>query len=38
MRVGLLTTLFGRESLDQVIERVKKLGVTDLEIGTGNYP
>jgi sugar phosphate isomerase/epimerase len=38
MRVGLLTTLFGRESLDQVIERVKKLGVADLELGTGNYP
>ena len=38
MRVGLLTTLFGRESLDQVIERVKRLGVADLELGTGNYP
>ncbi len=38
MKVGLLTTLFGRESLDQVIERLKKLGVYDLEIGTGNYP
>lgn len=38
MRVGLLTVLFGRESLDQVIERVKKLGISDLELGTGNYP
>ncbi len=38
MRVGLLTVLFGRESLDQVILRLKKLGIFDLEIGTGNYP
>jgi sugar phosphate isomerase/epimerase len=38
MRVGLLTALFARDNLDQVIERVKKLGVTDLELGTGNYP
>ncbi len=38
MKVGLFTTLFGRDSLDQVIERAKKLGISDLEIGTGNYP
>ncbi len=38
MRVGLLTVLFARDNLDQVIERVKKLGIADLEIGTGNYP
>ncbi len=38
MRVGLLTTLFGRETLDEVIKRAQKLGITDLEIGTGNYP
>jgi sugar phosphate isomerase/epimerase len=38
MRVGLFTTLFGRESLDEVIQRAKKLGISDLEIGTGNYP
>jgi sugar phosphate isomerase/epimerase len=38
MRVGLLTVLFARDNLDQVIERVKKLGITDLELGTGNYP
>ncbi len=38
MKIGLLTTLFGKESLDQVIERLKKLGISDLEIGTGNYP
>lgn len=38
MKVGLLTVLFGRESIDEVIQRVKKLGVADLELGTGNYP
>jgi sugar phosphate isomerase/epimerase len=38
MRIGLLTVLFGNESLDKVIERAKKLGITDFEIGTGNYP
>jgi sugar phosphate isomerase/epimerase len=38
MRVGLLTVLFGRESLDQVIQRAVKLGIRDFELGTGNYP
>ena len=38
MRVGLFTTLLSRESLDEVIRRAMKLGIADLEIGTGNYP
>ena len=38
MRVGLFTALFGRESLDDVMKRARKLGITDLEVGTGNYP
>ncbi len=38
MRIGFLTALFGKEDLDQVIQKAKKLGVTDLELGTGNYP
>lgn len=38
MKVGLFTTLFGKDNLDQVIKRAKKLGIADLEIGTGNYP
>ncbi len=38
MRIGLLTVLFARESLDQVIQRLKKLEICDLELGTGNYP
>ena len=38
MRIGLLTALFGKESLDNVIDRCKRLGIADLELGTGNYP
>ncbi len=38
MRVGLLTVLFGKESIDQVIKRARKLGISDFELGTGNYP
>jgi len=38
MRVGLLTTLFAKENLENVIQRAKKLGISDLELGTGNYP
>ncbi|HYK89967.1 MAG TPA: sugar phosphate isomerase/epimerase [Acidobacteriota bacterium] len=38
MRVGLLTVLFGKENLDQVIQRARKLGISDFELGTGNYP
>ncbi len=38
MRIGLLTVLFGQESLDQVIQRARKLGIADFELGTGNYP
>src|SRR5213594_2883796 len=38
MRVGLFTTLYGKESLNEVILRARKLGISDLEVGTGNYP
>src|SRR5438093_6305609 len=38
MRVGLFTTLYGKESLNEVIVRARKLGIADLEVGTGNYP
>jgi sugar phosphate isomerase/epimerase len=38
MRIGLLTVLFGKESLDQVIQRAVKLKIADFELGTGNYP
>src|SRR5438034_11569918 len=38
MRVGLFTTLYAKQSLDDVIQRAKKLGISDLGVGTGNYP
>jgi sugar phosphate isomerase/epimerase len=38
MRLGILTALFGQFTLDDVITKVKKLGVSTLELGTGNYP
>jgi len=38
MRVGLFTALFNKQGLDDVIQRAKKLGIADLELGTGNYP
>ncbi|HME00569.1 MAG TPA: sugar phosphate isomerase/epimerase [Terriglobia bacterium] len=38
MKVGLFTALFAKLSLDEVIEKIKPLGVQALELGTGNYP
>ncbi len=38
MRIGVLTALLGNLSLDQVIEKLKSLGITTVELGTGNYP
>ena len=38
MRVGVFTALLANLSLDQVIEKLKGLGVTTVELGTGNYP
>jgi sugar phosphate isomerase/epimerase len=38
MQIGLLTALFAKLSLDEVIDKVKPLGITALELGTGNYP
>lgn len=38
MRVGVFTALLGQFSLDQVIEKVKSLGISTVELGTGNYP
>ncbi|HSB16137.1 MAG TPA: sugar phosphate isomerase/epimerase [Bryobacteraceae bacterium] len=38
MRVGVFTALLANLSLDQVIEKLKDLGVTTVELGTGNYP
>ena len=38
MRVGVFTALFANLSLDQVIAKLKALGVSTVELGTGNYP
>lgn len=38
MKVGVFTALLADLSLDQVIKKVKALGVSTVELGTGNYP
>ncbi|MFB3920643.1 MAG: sugar phosphate isomerase/epimerase family protein [Terriglobia bacterium] len=38
MRVGLFTALFAKLSLDEVIKKIKPLGIRTVELGTGNYP
>jgi sugar phosphate isomerase/epimerase len=38
MKVGVFTALFAKLSLDEVIAKVKPLGIKMLELGTGNYP
>jgi sugar phosphate isomerase/epimerase len=37
MNIGLFTALLAKLSLDQVIEKIKPLGIRTLELGTGNY-
>ena len=38
MRVGVFTALLANLSLDQVMEKLKALGIGTFELGTGNYP
>src|SRR5579864_3526042 len=38
MKVGLFTALFSKLSLDEVIKKIKPLGIHTVELGTGNYP
>jgi len=38
MRLGIFTALFHNLSLDQVIQNIKKIGISTVELGTGNYP
>jgi sugar phosphate isomerase/epimerase len=38
MKIGLFTALFAKLSLDEVIHKIKPLGIQALELGTGNYP
>ncbi|MBK9168766.1 MAG: sugar phosphate isomerase/epimerase [Bryobacterales bacterium] len=38
MRVGVFTALLAQMSLDDVIKKLQSLGVSTVELGTGNYP
>ncbi len=38
MKVGLFTALLAKLSLDEVIKKIKSLGIRTVELGTGNYP
>ena len=38
MRVGVFTALLAQLSLDDVLKKLKSLGVSTVELGTGNYP
>ena len=37
MKLGVFTTLFGQQSLDEALDYIKKVGVEVVELGTGNY-
>ncbi len=38
MRVGIFTALLSQLPLDQVVEKLKTLQISTVELGTGNYP
>lgn len=38
MRVGVFTALLGNLSLDDVLKKLRSLGIATIELGTGNYP
>src|SRR5438552_5583646 len=38
MRVGCFTPLLSQFPLDKVFEKLKKLNISTVELGTGNYP
>ena len=38
MRVGVFTALLAQMPLDEVIAKLKGLGISTVELGTGNYP
>jgi len=38
MRIGVFTPLLSHLSIDDVMKKLKTLGVTTFELGTGNYP
>ena len=38
MRVGCFTPLLSQFPLEKVFEKLKKLNISTVELGTGNYP
>ena len=38
MKVGVFTALLAQMSLDDVLKKLKSVGVSTVELGTGNYP
>ena len=38
MKLGLLTVMFSDKPLKDVLELVRPLGLSTVELGTGNYP
>src|SRR5580704_5966401 len=38
MRIGCFTPLLSQFPLDKVFEKLKKLNISTVELGTGNYP
>jgi sugar phosphate isomerase/epimerase len=38
MRIGVFTPLLSRLSLEKVFEKLRSLGISTVELGTGNYP
>lgn len=38
MRLGVFTALLGQLPLDEVLRKLKALGIDTVELGTGNYP
>src|SRR5215467_912025 len=38
MKVGVFTPLLSQLPLDQVLKKLKTLGIDTVELGTGNYP
>ena len=38
MRVGVFTALLSQLSIDDVLKKLTSLGITTVELGTGNYP
>ena len=38
MKIGIFTALFPKLTIDEVIKKIKPLGIRTVELGTGNYP